>query len=1125
MALKYDKMTQREHILKKPGMYVGSIKPTKEPMWVFGKDNIENKEIRYVPGLYKIFDEILVNARDHSVNDKTCNKIDVKVNVEEGFFSVYNNGDNGIPVVEHPKHKTLVPSMIFGEFLTSSNYKEDEKRVTGGTNGLGSKLSAVFSSQFEVDIQDKKNKKHFHQIWKDNMTEIGKAKVTSNSTKSYVKVTCYPDLDKFGIKSLKGHYELFKKRVYDIACCSDKVKVSFNGEECKVKDLKQYMDYFYPGLDKIMDTSNDRFKVGCIYFPDHGGENISYVNGICTYHGGTHVNHVVDNVIKTLINDYIKKKNKEIKLSPNFIKENLIFFIESVIENPDFASQTKDVLTTKISDFGTKYKVNDTFMKKLAKCGIVEQVINLARFKENQNLKKTDGRKSSVIRGIVTLEDANKAGTKDSHKCSLILTEGLSAKSMVMAGLSVIGRAHYGVFPLKGKVLNVREASMQQVMKNDEISNLKKILGLRNDYTYECDEQFNTLRYGKIIILCDADVDGSHIKGLIMNLFHFMWPELLKRKGFITSMNTPIVKATKGKSVESFYNMSDYEEWKSNNNNGKGWYIKYYKGLGTSDNKEAKEYFKDIDTSLIDYIWKDKEVDEDVTESEVSKKSSKKTKLKSKKTGPQTVSDEAIELAFSKDLANRRKEWLINYDKNDILDYTSNKVTIPQFIHKDLKHFSNDDTQRSIPSVIDGFKPSQRKILHGAILRGLEKDQVKVAQLAGFVSDRVAYHHGEASLMGAIIGMAQNFVGSNNINVLEPKGQFGSRIRSGRDHASPRYIWTKLEKITSLIFRKEDNPILTYINDDGQIVEPEYYLPIIPMILVNGAVGIGTGFSTNIPPFHPLKLIDNLMELLEGNKLKKIHPWYRKFKGTIKKLDNTSYQCFGNYKVDNKKNTIHIRELPIGEWTDNYKEFLEKLLDNDKNITNYENNSNDEDVDFLIKCKTLPKNIEDKFKLVKKINLTNLHGYTSKGNIQKFNKIEEIIMEYYGVRLDGYYRRKEHLLKIYKHQLDLISYKVKFIKEIIAKTLIINNKPKKKIEKELENKDYPRMNVKFESTKDDKTYDYLLGMNLYSLTMEKVKELEDNEKVKETLYKTLKKKTPEEIWQEELEDLREELKF
>jgi DNA topoisomerase-2 len=308
-------------------------------------------------------------------------------------------------------------------------------------------------------------------------------------------------------------------------------------------------------------------------------------------------------------------------------------------------------------------------------------------------------------------------------------------------------------------------------------------------------------------------------------------------------------------------------------------------------------------------------------------------------------------------------------------------------------------------------------------------------------------------------------------------------------------------------------------------IEPDFFLPIIPMILVNGAVGIGTGFSTNIPAYHPVQIIDNILELLNNNtKIKKIHPWYRKFKGSIKKLDKLSYQILGNYTVDKKKNTINITELPVGEATQNYREFLEKLLDSDKDFLGYDNHNDDENINMTLRFKELPKNIEEKLKLNKKISITNLHGYTSEGHIQKFNNIEEIVMEFYKTRLDGYVRRREYLLNVYLHQLQLISYRVKFIKEIINKTLIINNKPKKDIESELEKKKYPKMNISnYQSNEDDKSYDYLLGMNLYSLTLEKVKELENQEKEKQTTYDTLKKKTAEDIWKEELEELKTEL--
>ena len=1091
---KYDKVTQREHILLRPGMYIGSVTKNTEPMWLYEKKGITKRDISFIPGLYKIFDEIVVNARDHSINDKTCNQIDIEVNVEEGYFSIYNNGDNGIPVKEHEKHKVLIPSMIFGELLTSSNYDDSKKRTTGGMNGIGSKASNVWSKKFEVEVQDKVNRKHFHQVWEDNMLTVNPAKVTKKTAKSFVKVTCYPDLERFKLKSLKTHLPLFQKRAYDLALTTEKVKVKFNGEDIKLNKFQDFMDLYFPDTDKIVDISNERMRVGCVYLPDVGHETISYVNGICTYRGGTHCNYVVDMVVKSLINDYIKKKNKDVKVTPAVVKDNLVFFIDSIIDNPSFSSQSKETLTTKASDFGTTYELNKSFMNKLSKSGIVQQIISLAKFKESNKLNKTDGKKTSTIRGIPKLEDANKAGTKDADKCALFLAEGDSALSMILSGLSSKDRNYYGAFPLKGKLLNVREASVKQIMANDEITNLKKIIGLRNEYKYEMDEEFNTLRYGRVIILTDADVDGSHIKGLVMNMFHSMWPALLKREGFITTMNTPIVKASKGKTVLQFYNLTDYEEWKKENNNGKGYYIKYYKGLGTSDSKEAKEYFQDIAGSTVNYTWSDNE---------------------SKEKG-KSVSDDALELAFSKELADRRKLWLINYDKNAVLDSSDRKVPIPDFIHKDLIHFSNDDTQRSIPSLVDGFKPSQRKIFYGAHLRGLEKDQVKVAQLAGFVSDRVAYHHGEASLMGAIIGMAQNFVGSNNLNMLEPKGMFGTRMQGGKDHASPRYIWTKLEKVAGLVFRKEDNPILNYLNDDGLMVEPDYFLPIIPMILVNGATGIGTGFSTSIPCYHPQDLIQILKSMLQGEKYKKIHPYYHKFKGKMKKLDAKSYEVSGLYTVDNKKGIVEVTELPVGEWTNNFKQHLEKLLDSDTNFTSYDNNSTDEIISIKLKFKKIPTKLDDKLKMKKKINLTNLHAYTEKGSIQKFKNIDEIITNFYTVRLEGYYKRKEYLLEIYKHQVDLISYKVKFIKEIIAKTVKINNRKKADIESALEEKKYPRLG---KSLQDEISYDYLLGMNLYNLTKEKIDELEKQKKEKEDMYSNLKKQTPEKIWENELDEL------
>jgi DNA topoisomerase-2 len=243
------------------------------------------------------------------------------------------------------------------------------------------------------------------------------------------------------------------------------------------------------------------------------------------------------------------------------------------------------------------------------------------------------------------------------------------------------------------------------------------------------------------------------------------------------------VKATKGKDVLIFYNLSEYDKWKETPESN-GYKTKYYKGLGTSTSDEAKEYFVGLEDKLIKYFWV----------------------VQTKDAEEKDLDEDAITLAFDKTRADDRKAWLMNYNKNAILKYEDRKVAYHDFINLDLKHFSNDDNNRSIPSLIDGFKPSQRKILYGAALRGLDKDEVKVAQLAGFVSDKAAYHHGEASLMGAIIGMAQDYVGANNINVLKPNGQFGTRLKGGKDAASPRYIWTMFEALTSKIFMSIDDP-------------------------------------------------------------------------------------------------------------------------------------------------------------------------------------------------------------------------------------------------------------------------------------------------------------------------------
>ena len=1606
-ASQYQKKTPREHVLLRPDTYIGDIEKTTDNMYLCTGDLKETSIIKnkctFVPGLLKIFDEILVNSRDAGSNDTTCNTIKVNTDNEKGCISIWNNGQDGIPVEEHPEHKILVPSMIFGELLTSSNYDDTEKRTTGGRNGYGAKLANIFSTEFVVEIGESKNKKKFIQHWYDNMSRTNKPSVTKYTAKnSYIKITFYPDFDKLHLKKEDifndnieptDHLNLFKRRCYDIAGttslgvngknASSTMKVYYNDNKLDVINFKKYIELYYKDETIYYDDSSNRWEVGVLYRPDNGFEVISFVNGIFTFNGGTHANHVVDQIIKSLVNDHILKKNKDIKINGALVKENLTFFINCIIENPAFSSQTKDTLTTKTNKFGTTYKANDTFLKKLAKCGIVDQVVKLAIFKETSGLKKTDGKKQVKLRGIPKLEDANKAGSKESTQCSLILTEGDSAKAFAMAGMGVVSKDYYGVFPLKGKLLNVREASTKVLSGNDEINFLKQIIGLKQNVDYSIEENFSQLRYGRVIILTDQDYDGSHIKGLVMNFFHVMWPELIERSNFITSLATPIVILFKGKQVETFYNITEYEEFVKDLKDKKEihlWKTKYYKGLGTSTSAEAKEYFVDIEDKLIRYFFKS--VLDNIN--------------------PENSDLDAITLAFDKTRSDDRKNWLKQYDKDQILTYEEKDISYSDFIHKDLIHFSNDDTARSIPSVIDGFKPSQRKIFFGASLRGLDKVEVKVAQLAGFVSDKAAYHHGEMSLTGAIIGMAQDYVGANNINILKPNGQFGcvdpetmvllwnstiikakdvkvgdklvgddglprlvsktitgqdtmykikngnmndyivnsnhiltcqlaehkiiywknsnkswkmmyydsknnkfgeksfttnenpgnhlnksllskeeaynkmnefsktiqdnpifdinvqdyiklpnyikknikgvlnshviewsdqnidkdlmndidpyilgswlgdgmsdchafssidieiikawalwldkigcdavhcknynnhesctyyirrrgsnknnniypigdyrnshkickgcqtsniktgacdwsfnkntedficngvnidnniavnlnpfkelmkkhnlyknkhipisyitstedtrlkllagmidtdgsikinknsygyriyqckdrrnmiesfrliagslgyrakvyeqknnmlellitgynldkipvkierkkikninypsyknilthkieieklnksnfcgwhidsnerfllsdftithnTRVHNGKDSASPRYIWTEFGELTSCIIRKEDEPILKYQDEDGMKIEPNYYLPIIPTILINGAEGIGTGFSTKCPQFNPIDIINILVNKLDGEyKEEVIVPWYSLFEGTIEYTEEikndekgriiqpSSFNVKGNYHISN--NHLIITELPIGESTYSYKEFLEKQLEmesnkklkSNMNLLGYTDNNTDKKVYFDLEFtkgyldNETDESILKNYHLIKKLNTTNIHLYNQNGTIKKYTNIYDIINEFYTYRLECYAERKKYIEDKLEAELVLLSYKVKFILSIINKEIKINNKSKKEIEDKLIKNKYPKMLNGIIDTSSAANYNYLLGMNLWSLSYEKVEELKTQENNKETELDILKKTKIETMWKNELEEL------
>src|SRR5210317_225701 len=1044
MGESVQKLTHIEHVLKRPDSYVGPVDLSSEQYWIHHKtDNrFKKKSINYSPALLKIFDEMLVNAIDrNSLHPKHVTSISARIDKETGSVTIENNGPlGGISVKMHEKEGVWNPELTFGHLLTSTNYDDNKKRIVGGRNGYGAKLTNIYSSAFFVVIKDSETKQTYCQKWENNMTVCHPPKITKHSgSTSSVSITFIPDWKRFGMKSMDNNiYKIFEKRVWDAnICTTPNCKVKFQGEALPKTSFEAYAK-MHEGVTDVCSVTTDRWSV-CIGPSENGLEQVSFVNGICTTKGGTHVDHVASYLASGIIDEMAKK----IKLKPQQVKNTFNIFVKATLENPTFSSQVKSECTSKAQDFGSKFEPPKNFVKNALKTGISDELTALSKFKEMKELKKTDGARKAKITGIPKLDDANKAGTAQSGKCTLIVTEGDSAKTLAVAGLSVVGRDHYGVFPLRGKCKNVRDASVSQLTSNQEFNDLKKILGLQQGKDYQ---DVSELRYGRLMIMTDADNDGSHIKGLILNMIHYFWPSLLKL-GFVVSMVTPIIKASKGTQSKSFYTDSAFRSWYGNGQ--PGWKIKYYKGLGTSTSAEAREYFKKIQDLTVKF-------DMDI------------------------MTDKSIVLAFDKKKADDRKSWLLESTAKDPKElevpYGSVKnLSITNFVRKDLVNFSLADLKRSIAHMADGLKPSQRKVMYACFHKNL-KDEMKVAQLAAYVADKSAYHHGEVSLADTIVKLANDYTGSNNINLLEPCGQFGTRLMGVKDASQTRYIFTKLTKEARKIFDPRDDAILNYLDDDGRPIEPDFYMPTLPMVLVNGTEGIGTGFSCYVPPFKPDDIKDNIKRILSGDEIVPMRPWFRGFKGVVHKEEDT-WMMEGVWNWSGRN--IVVTELPPGRWTQDYKEYLDGLVEK-KLIGGFVNNSTTEDVHFEI-MDYAGKDLLKDLKLRKTFRVSNMHLFHPTKGIYKYESPEEILKDFVELRLEHYKKRKAHLIDVFQKRAEMCDHKSKFVSMVIEGKLVVFKRKKQDLEKEM-SAVFPKI---------DGNWDYLLNIKTVEYTEERVKALMD----------------------------------
>jgi DNA topoisomerase-2 len=1139
-AAAFRKLEHREHVLKRPGMYIGSVEPEATSAYVFDDESgrMRLRELVYTPGLFKIYDEVVVNAVDHSVrlaqlrarqqqgraDVVPVRKISIAIDRATGVIEVTNDGD-GIPVTE--SDGIYVPELIFGHMLSGSNFDDDDDaaagcvgqpqvvsgRTVGGQNGIGAKACNVFSTFFEVETVDRTRKLLYKQRFEGNMSRANAPVVApSGAKRPYTTVRFLPDYRRFGMADglTEDMYRLMLRRGYDAAAVtSADVAVTLNGAPVQVKTFERYVDLYIGSRGdqgRAYERISDGWEVAIALTDGTGLQQVSFVNGVATLRGGKHVDHVVSQVARKL-GDLITSRRKDAAVKPQFIRDNLFVFVRATVPDPAFDSQSKETLVTPASKFGTRVDLSDKFVEKLFKLeGLVDRVVGLSTAAAHKTLAKSDGTKRSTLYGIPKLDDAEWAGTAKSQQCTLILTEGDSAKASALAGLAVVGRQRYGVYPLRGKIMNVCDVSADRVAANAEIAAVKKILGLQSGRAYGSTAE---LRYGRVMVMTDADHDGSHIRGLLFNLFFQQWPSLLKLEGFMTAMLTPVVKVLNARTKEEreFYNVGDFEAWRGGlaPDEAGRWKSKYYKGLGTSSAEEARAWFKKMRIAV--YTWDD------------------------------GASPAALRLGFDKKLADDRKEWLRAYDAKRTLDYGVQDVPYADFVHRELVHFSQYDLLRSIPSAVDGLKVSQRKALYGCFKRNL-KEEVRVAQLAAYISEQTAFHHGESSMQGTLVGMAQTFVGSNNVALIEGVGQFGTRLCGGGDAGAPRYIYAQLPHATRLLFPREDDAVLRHLDDDGFAIEPEYFVPVIPTLLVNGAVGIGTGYSTSVPCFNPADIIAAIRRMLDSEHaaagaadpegfgaelFADLRPWYRGFRGSFEVIKGKL--CSRGVVQRAAPTKLRVTELPVGYWTEDFKQAVEALAERTPEVRAVSNNSTDAAVDFTVTFSSKDaldawlsaddagvSRLEAELKLVsnKGLSMTNMHAFDPRGVIKKYDGPGDVLRDFYGVRLSAYARRKAAQLAALDRDLVVLENKVRFLDLILAGEVQLQSRSTEELDADLAGREVALV---------DGSFRYLTSMAIASMTTDRRLALAAELESKRGLREELSALSIQDMWRRDLDAL------
>jgi len=1050
------RLDQREHVLHRPDTYVGSV--AKRAMTCYHRVNgrMVPVEVMVSPAFLSVVGEIICNATDHARrHPQLVTYIELKYDRDTGSISVENNGP-AIPTDVHPEYGVRGPELVFGHMLTGSNFKDDQKRTGAGRNGMGAKLTSIFSRSLTVETSD--GKECYRQTWTSNMMHREEPRITASKRKQpYTRVTFMPDYARFNMDGLDADtaFALDFRMLEVSATCQRPIRVAVNGLNVPCRTFRDFVRMFSPadvedgdGAEEEEDGKatakravprhwvvggNDTWEVGVVPVAkgDACGDHLSYVNGLRTYSGGTHLRAVEKDTVDRML-AMVRKDYPAATLGYRDVADTMRFFVNATVVDPTFDRQTKEALTTPLAALGSRYVLTEAELRRLYRSPQMRsRLSDLESDRVRRDMKRTDGRSKLNHTDLPKLDDAHLAGTKEGRSCTLILTEGDSAKALAVACLSVVGRERYGIYPLKGKPLNVRSATPKRLQENEEFCALKMVLGLRQEFKYVDRKEIDTLRYGRVMLFTDADHDGAHICGLVLNMFHTFWPNLMHRPGFLCGFQTPVVKASRGKESLSFYSIESFAAWQTSEARARtGWTVKYYKGLGTNTAAEGREYFRNLRLHTVPFRYG----------------------------GPED--DSSMVMAFDESQSDGRKKWIAEHSGRDPPDPPTGGTfqTYTEFVNDRLVFFSAASNIRALPR-LDGLKPVERKVIHTCLTTRSAHGQTKVAQFAARVAEYTHYHHGEASMQKVVVSMAQDFLGSNNMPLMTSDGQFGTRLKGGDDAASARYIFTQAAPALSLMFPPADNPLLDYTAEEGETAEPKVYFPVLPLLLINGASGIGTGWSTNIPKFNPADLAAIVRLRLGGAAdawpEQGITPWYRGFSGTVERTSDTKFILRGRSELrvgGNGQQELHVLELPPGVWTESVKNSILEMMNGATKtgsldtfpVTDMVEQHTDTRVHFSLVLRGEAgdrERVEEKLTsmLLRKVTLSNMVILDECMRPRRYSTVREIFDAWFTGRAELYGRRLDHARKEVSQRRRVAEAEVGVVADIVGGRLQLLN--------------------------------------------------------------------------------------